>query len=212
MTAFFLALPAALGTTLLVTIVSLVIGCLAAFPLMLARVSENPILSNIAKLLIEIIRGVPPVVWVFVIYFGVQVGAFRFAPLPTAIIAFSLITAAYVAEVYRGGFLAVSAGQFEAAAAIGLSKSRTFIDVISPQMIRVAVPGVVTYAVGLLKDTSIMSIIGVADIVFVASRAMRATGDAITPFIVAALLYMVISVPLGLLGRRLYTSMKKKVA
>lgn len=212
MSAFFAALPAALGTTLLVTIVSLVIGCLAAFPLMLARVSENALLANFAKLIIEIIRGVPPVVWVFVIYFGIQIGAFRFDPLPTAIIAFSLITAAYIAEVYRGGFLAVSSGQFEAAAAIGLSKSRTFIDVISPQMIRVAIPGVVTYAVGLLKDTSIMSIIGVVDIVFVASRAMRATGDAITPFLIAALLYMVISIPLGLLGRRLYTSMKKKVA
>ncbi|KAB1644834.1 amino acid ABC transporter permease [Gulosibacter chungangensis] len=212
MNAFFAALPAALGTTLLVTVVSLAIGCLAAFPLMLARVSENAILSNFAKLIIEIIRGVPPVVWVFVIYFGIQIGAFRFAPLPTAIIAFSLITAAYIAEVYRGGFLSVKSGQFEAAAAIGLNKTRTFIDVISPQMIRVAIPGVVTYAVGLLKDTSIMSIIGVVDIVFVASRAMRSTGDAITPFLIAALLYMVISIPLGLLGRRLYTSMKKKVA
>lgn len=198
--------------TLLVTAVSLVIGSLLAIPLMLARVSSNPVLSQTAKLLIEIIRGVPPVVWVFVIYFGIQVGAFRFSPLETAIVGFSLITAAYVAEIYRGGYLAVRAGQFEASAALGMSKTQTFIDVISPQMFRVAVPGIVTYAVGLLKDTSIISIIGVADIVFVASRAMRATGDAITPFIFAALLYMVISIPLGLLGRRMYDSMKRKVA
>lgn len=212
MTDFFLALPAAVGTTLLVSLVSLVIGAIVAVPVMLARVSENRVLSNLTQAFIEVVRGVPPVVWVFVIYFGIQIGAFRFAPLPTSMIAFSLISAAYIAEVYRGGFLAVKAGQFEAAAALGMNKRRTFTEVIGPQMFRVAVPGVVTYAVGLLKDTSIVSIIGVADIVFIANRTMRATGDAITPFLLTAAIYLLISIPLGMLGRALYAKLQKKVA
>ncbi|NLT26006.1 MAG: amino acid ABC transporter permease [Microbacteriaceae bacterium] len=212
MTDFLLALPAALGMTLLVSLSSLAIGAVAAVPLMLGRVSENRVLSRICQAIIEVVRGIPPVVWVFIIFFGIQIGAFRFNPIQTAIIGFSLISAAYIAEIYRGGFLSVKAGQFEAAAALGLNKRRTFIDVVAPQMFRVAVPGIATYGVGLLKDTSIVSIIGVMDIVFVANRAMRSTGDAITPFLIIALLYLVISVPMGLLGRALYASLQKKVA
>jgi polar amino acid transport system permease protein len=212
MNSFFAALPAAFGMTLTISLTSLVIGAVLALPLMLARVSGNRMMSGTAKALIEIIRGVPPVVWVFVIFFGIQIGEFRFAAVPTAIIAFSMITAGYVAEVYRGGFISVKAGQFEAAAALGLSRSAAFVDVIAPQMIRVATPGLVNYTVGLLKDTSIVSIIGVTEIVMVSNRAMRQTGDAVTPFVIAALLYLAISVSLGLTGRRLYTRLQTKVA
>ncbi|WOF23309.1 amino acid ABC transporter permease [Microbacterium betulae] len=212
MIAFFEALPAALGTTLLVSLSSLVIGAVAAVPLLLGRVSRNRLLSGATRALIEVVRGVPPVVWVFIVFFGVEIGSFRFDPMPAAVLAFSLISAAYIAEVYRGGYLSVKAGQFEAAAALGLSRTRAFADVVAPQLFRVAVPGVVAYAVGLLKDTSIVSIIGVADIVFAASRAMRATGDPILPFLVVAALYLAISLPIGLLGRAVYTALRKKVA
>jgi polar amino acid transport system permease protein len=212
MNAFFAALPAALGMTLTLSLVALVIGALLAFPLMLARVSKNRMLSNAAKALIEVIRCVPPVVWVFVIFFGIQIGTFRFSAFATAIIAFAMISAAYIAEIYRGGFIAVKAGQFEAASALGLGRTPTFVDVVAPQMMRVATPGLVNYTVGLLKDTSIVSIIGVTEIVMVSNRAMRATGDAVTPFLIAAALYLSLSVSLGLAGRRLYKRLQAKVA
>ncbi|MGO1434642.1 MAG: amino acid ABC transporter permease [Canibacter sp.] len=212
MSSFFTSIPAGLLTTLFVSLVSLAIGAILAFPIMLARVSRNAILSNVTKAIIEGIRGIPPVLWVFIVFFGIEFGAFRFAPLQASIVSFSIISAAYIAEVYRGGYISIRAGQFEAAAAIGLDRRHTFTDVIAPQMIRVAIPGVVTYAIGLLKDTSIISIIGVTDLVFVANRAMRSTGDAITPFIIVSLVYMLISVPLGMLGRQLYTKLRRKVA
>lgn len=212
MTAFLQALPAALGTTLLVSFLSLVIGAVVAIPLLLGRISAHPILSGLTRAVIEVVRGVPPVVWVFLVFFGVQAGRFRFEALPASVISFSLISAAYIAEVYRGGYLAVKAGQFEAAAALGLGRRHAFVDVIAPQLFRVALPGIVAYAVGLLKDTSIVSIIGVADLVFVASRAMRATGDPIVPFLVIAAVYLAVSLLLGAAGRSLYARMKRKVA
>lgn len=212
MSTFFAAIPAALATTLFVSLTSLVTGAILGIPLMLARVSQNWLLSSIASVIIEVVRGVPPVLWVFIVFFGVEFGPFRFEPLQASIVSFSIISAAYIAEVYRGGYISVRAGQFEAAAAIGLGKRHTFFDVTAPQMIRVAIPGVVTYAIGLLKDTSIISIIGVTDLVFVANRAMRSTGDALTPFLIISLVYMAISVPLGMLGRRLYTKLRTKVA
>ena len=212
MSDFFAAIPAALGTTLFVSVVSLILGAVLAIPLMLARVADNVVLSNIAKAIIEVIRGVPPVLWVFIVFFGIEFGPFKFDPMPAAITSFTVIASAYIAEVYRGGYISINAGQFEAAAAVGMSRSHTFVDVIAPQMIRVAIPGVVTYAIGLLKDTSIISIIGVVDLVFIANRAMRSSGDAITPFIIVSVVYMVVSVPLGLIGRKLYTRLRTKVA
>lgn len=159
MSTFFAAIPAALATTLFVSLVSLVVGAILAIPLMLARVSPKWLLSTPARIIIEIVRGIPPVLWVFIVFFGIEFGPFRFDPVQASIVSFSVISAAYIAEVYRGGYIAIRAGQFEAAAAVGLGKRHTFIDVIAPQMIRVAIPGVVTYAVGLLKDTSVISII-----------------------------------------------------
>lgn len=212
MTAFLEALPAALGTTLLISLLSLAIGAVVAVPLLLGRISRNRLLSGLTRTFIEVVRGVPPVVWVFIVFFGVQVGRFRFDPLLASIVSFSLISAAYLAEVYRGGYLSVKAGQFEAAAALGLNRVRTFTDVAAPQLFRVALPGAVSYAVGLLKDTSIVSIIGVADLVFVASRAMRATGDPIVPFLIIAAVYLALSLVLGGLGRSVYATLQKKVA
>ena len=212
MSTFFESIPAALGMTLLVSLVSLAIGAILAIPIMLARVSDNLVLSNLAKALIEVVRGIPPVLWVFIVFFGIEFGPFKFEPIQASIVSFSLISAAYIAEVYRGGYISIQSGQFEAAAAVGLNSTHTFISVIAPQMIRVAIPGVVTYAIGLLKDTSIISIIGVADLVFVANRAMRSTGDAILPFLIVSLVYMAVSIPLGMLGRQLYTRLRTKVA
>lgn len=209
---FFSTLPGALTNTLLISLIAILIGAILAIPLMLARVSPVPVLSRAAQAVIEIIRGVPPVVWVFIAFYGVQFGDFRLANFPASLAAFSLISAAYIAEIYRGGFLAVKAGQFEASAALGLSKARTFQDVVAPQMVRVATPGIAAYAVGVLKDTSIVSIIGVGDLVFVAFRAMRSTGDAITPFLIIGAIYLLVSIPIGFLGRWLYGRLMKKVA
>lgn len=212
MTQFFIALPAAMLNTLLITFASLIIGAVLAMPLMLARISSSTMASRFAAILIDVVRGIPPLVWIFIIFYGVKVGQFRFSAVETAIIGFSLISTAYLAEVYRGGFLAVHKGQFEAALALALSKKDSFRTVIAPQTFRVALPGIATYSIGLLKDSSIVSVIGVIDIVFIASSVARQPGsDSMAPFVVAAALYLVLSVPLALASRGLERAFRWKV-
>ncbi|WP_053385981.1 amino acid ABC transporter permease [Leucobacter japonicus] len=212
MTQFIAALPSAVLNTILITILSLLAGSLLAVPLMLARISSSRALSRCAAVFIDVVRGVPPLVWIFIIYYGIKVGQFRFGTIETAVMGFGLISTAYLAEVYRGGYLAVHKGQFEAAMALALSRRSAFGAVLAPQAFRVALPGIVTYAIGLLKDTSIVSVIGVVDIVFVASSAARQPGaDSMTPFFIAAALYLVLSVPLALASRGLERLFRKKV-
>ena len=97
--------------------------------------------------------------------------------------------------------MAVPVGQFEAAAALGLSSPTTFTNVVGPQAFRVAIPGMVTWLISLLKDSSIVSTIGVAEILFITSQDARSTGQGLLPFLIAAAVYIMLGTPLAALSR-----------
>jgi polar amino acid transport system permease protein len=211
MNEFLSNLPTAAGYTILLTTASFAIGAVLALPIMLARISDNKILSTLARLLLDVIRGIPPLVWLFILYFGISLGAVQLGPLESAIAALGIISSAYLAEVYRGGYTGVSAGQFEAAEALGLTRRQVATRVIAPQAIRVALPGTATYAIGLLKDSSVASLVGVMDIVFITSAAGRTSG-VLLPFSIAALSYLALSAPLAVLARVLDHRLRARVA
>lgn len=205
-------LPEAAWLTVMVTALSFGFGALLACPIAIARSSGKVLLRAPAHALIDIVRGVPPLVWLFIAYFGVGVGAVRMSPIVASIVTLSAVSAVYLAEIYRGGHAAVPRAQAEAAHALGLSRHTTFALVTVPQTLRNAGPAVANYAIGLLKDSSIVATIGVSEIVFVATATARVTADGITPFLVAGATYLVLSLPIAILSRVLDARLRARVA
>ena len=198
--------------TLLITAASLLIGGLLGVPLVLGLRSSNAAIQLGSRSTVSLLRGIPPIVWLFILYFGVSIGAYQMAAVPAAIIGFGLISAAYMAEIYRGGLSSVHHGQWEAGHALGVSDWTTFSRIIGPQALRVSIPSMASYAISLFKDSSIASTIGVTEIVFYTTQTARSGGGGLTVYIVAALMYVALSVPLAAVSRKLDASLRKKVS
>ncbi|WP_375002006.1 amino acid ABC transporter permease [Aeromicrobium sp. CTD01-1L150] len=194
---------AAVPVTLTVTATSFAIGAVLGLGLVLARRSRWVVVRFASFATIEVLRGIPPIVLLFIIFFGVGSGAVRFDPFQAAVLGLGLVSAAHLAEIYRGSLLAVPNGQFEAASALGLDRLAVGTKVIGPQAVRVAVPGMVTWAISLLKDSALVSTIGVAEVMLVTNQYARSSGDGLTPFILAAGVYIALGTPLAWLSRAL---------
>lgn len=208
-----LAVLLGLPMTLVVTAAAFAIGLVGGVPLMLGLRSRHAVVRLGVRVIVDIIRGVPPIVWLFLLYFGVSIGALRFDSLSAAIVGLGIIASAYLAEIYRGGFATLPRGQSEAAAALGLTRTTTFGRVLAPQAVRTALPSIATFLLSLLKDSSIASTIGVADMVFAATMFARQnpTTAGIVPFFLAAGVYLLVSIPVAILARRLDTRLRKAI-
>lgn len=208
----FTTILAGVPLTLILTVVAFVIGLVGGVPLALARRSSNVVARSIARALIELLRGIPPIVWLFIVFFGIGNSLPQLDPLTAAIISLGLISCAYLAEIYRGGLSAIGKGQWEAGDALGLSRRDVLSKIIGPQVFRVSVPAAATYAIGLLKDSSAAYTIGVTEIMFHANEQSRSRSDAITPFLVAAAVYVVMTIPSAWASRTLDSRLRKRVA
>lgn len=197
----FGAMLAGLGDTLLLTASALVIGLVLAVPISAGRMSKNIFVRTLATAYIEIARGIPPIAWLFLIFFGLTQFGTRMSNLQAAIIGLGLIASAYLAEIYRSSMSAVPAGQHEAGRALALSHRTTFLSVMLPQAIVTGLPQGVAYAIGLLKDSAIAAVIGVSGVTTIALSLSRRSLDALTIFIVCGLVYMIVSVPTSMFGR-----------
>lgn len=201
-------LPATLG----VTLGAFLIGAVLAIPLVLMRRSRVTVLRLVSRIYVDVLRGIPPIVWLFILFFGVGNGFVSLTALQAAIVGLGLISAAYLCEIYRGGFLALSKSQEEAAVALGFTRLDRLRFVLAPQVLRVSIPGMATFLVSLLKDTTVASAIGVRDVMLFASQEAQAAGGGFMPFIMAALLYIVLSIPVALFSRRMDAQMRRKVS
>jgi polar amino acid transport system permease protein len=208
----FLAILLAVPYTLLVTAGAFFVGFVFAIPLMFARRSKMVLVRALSGFVIDLARGIPPIVWLLFIFFGLPLLKVRLNPLEAGILGLGVVSAGYLAEIFRGGLLAVARGQFEASQALGLSAWTTFTQVIGPQALRAMLPGLATYFIGLIKDSSIASVIGVTEMVFTATSYARTSPDGIYTFFVAALLYIALSVPFGLMARGMETRLQAGVA
>jgi polar amino acid transport system permease protein len=207
LTAVLLGLP----MTLLVTGAAFAIGVVFGIPLMLGLRSNWKPMRMALRFVVDIIRGVPTIVWLFVLYFGVSIGGLRLDSLTAAIVGLGIISSAYLAEIYRGAFATLPRGQFEASRALGLGQRTAFVSILAPQAVRTALPSITTYLLALLKDSSIASTIGVTEMVFAANTYVRQNPmtAGLTPFFIAAGVYVLISIPLAVVARRLDTRLRK---
>lgn len=214
MTTRDIILTIAAGTlwTVTLTLAALAIGIVVGAGFCAMRTARSKLLNAIAAILILTLRSVPPIVWLFLIFFGVGAEIIQVQPFEAAAIGLGLITGANLGEIFRGALAAIHHGQWEAARALSLSRTSRFIDIIGPQLLRVALPSVATYSIGLLKDTAIASVIGVPEIAFQASHVSQRTFIGIEVFAVAGALYILISLPIAWLTRLIDRQLRLRVA
>jgi polar amino acid transport system permease protein len=209
----FTAVLNGLPTTLWLTFCAFVIGAVAGIPIALGLRSRFAALRLVSRLFVDFVRGIPIIVWLFLIKFGITVGTFHFSPLNSGILGLGLVSAAYLGEIYRGGLQTVPAGQVEAAHALGLSRGVAFRRIIAPQGLRIVSPSVATYLIGLFKDTSIASTIIVPEMVFQSQSFSRQhpTAEGILPYVYAGVLYILLSLPVAYLARRLDRRLREAI-
>lgn len=194
-------LASAVWITLKFTFFSTIMGFLGGFFLALVTLSKNRILSFLAKAYISIFRGTPLLVQLMLIYFATpQLFHYTISPLQAGVLSFGLNSAAYISEALRGGILSVDRGQWEASMSLGVPTWRFVLDVILPQAIKNALPSLVNESIMLLKDSSLVSVIGVADTLRWADLIQAKTFRAFEAFIVAAAVYYVLVMILNMVG------------
>lgn len=196
------ALPlllAGIKMTVLISLFALAIGMVLGLVSCLLSISKNVILRFISGVYIWIIRGTPMIVQAFIIYFGMPQliqklinPAFRLDPFTAGIITLSLNAGAYLSEIFRGGIQAVNKGQKEAARSLGLSEARTLFKIVLPQAFKVALPSMVNQFIITIKDTSILSVIGLADIVNKAKIYVGKSYQFFAAYIYVAIAYLIV--------------------
>lgn len=190
--------------TLEFTLLSTIVGYLWGIVLSLIKISKIKPLVLFAQFYTSVFRGTPLLVQLMLIYYATpQLLNYQITALQAGVLTFSLNSAAYISESIRGGILSVDKGQWEAAMSLGVPKHRLMCDIVFPQAFKNTLPSLVNESIALLKDSSMVSIIGVADTMRWASLIQAKTFRAFEAFIVAALVYYVLVMALTALGGNL---------
>ena len=198
------ALLSGLGTTLWIAFISVALALILGIILGLLRVQANPWLSGIAAVYVDLMRGVPLIVLSFFIYFGIpQMTGVRFSSAAAGIMTLSLNAAAYVAEIVRGGIQAIDKGQMEASRSLGLSYGKTMQKIILPQAIKLMIPSFINQFVITLKDTSILSVIGLVELTQTGSVIIARTYQSGSMWLIVGLMYLIVITALTRLSKRL---------
>lgn len=150
--------------TLLITVVSMFFGLIIGLIIAIARLKGNRILRGIARAYVSIIRGTPALVQIVIVYYGLVDYGIELGPLTAAYIALSINIGAYVSETFRGAIQSIPKGQTEAALATGMTERQAMRRIIIPQAIRYAIPPLGNTFVGMLKETSLVSVIAVTEL------------------------------------------------
>ena len=200
----------ALKNTIIYTVSAYVIGFVFGLLIALMRLSSAAPYRWVALVYVEIFRGLPALLVLLIIGFGLPI-AFQGMNVPGDVygkvaLGLGLVAAAYMAETFRAGIQAVPKGQLEAARSLGMSQPRAMVSIVIPQALRIIIPPLTNELVMLFKDSSLVSALGVTastvELTKLGSDAAINTADS-TPFIVAGVTYLFITVPLGIVVRRL---------
>lgn len=198
--------------TVALTAGAFLIGAVLGIPLLAARKSRLPPLRFLAMVVIQIVRAIPPILWLFIIFFGLGMGLMPISPFNAALTGLGLIAAANMAEIYRGAVASIHHGQFEASAALDLGRWSTLRDIVAPQAFRVALPSAASYLIGLMKETAVASTIGVAELAYQGNQLSQLTYRGLEIFALVGLFYVLLSLPIAWLSRVADSYLQMKVA
>jgi polar amino acid transport system permease protein len=191
-----------LWITLKISAVSLVFALALGLVAGLGRVADNPAARNLAATYVELIRGTPLLVQIFIFYFFIGT-VLELSPFTAAVAALSVFTGAYVAEIVRAGIEAVPRGQAEAARSLGMSSLQAMRFVILPQALRRSLPPLAGQFISLIKDSSLVSVIAITDLTKAGREIVSSTFTPFEVWFTVALMYLVLTGALSLWVRRL---------
>lgn len=193
LSSFWPMFKAGLTISVPLMLVSFALGLVLAFVLALMRMSKIKPFKAVAWFVVWVIRGTPLLVQIFVIYFGLPSVGIVLSPILSAILALVISQGAYNSEVIRAALGSISRGQFEACKALGMNKFQTMFQVIIPQAALVAVPSLANSFISLLKDTSLVSSITVAEILMTAKGIIAVRFEPLLLYCEAAAVYLIFS-------------------
>ena len=186
-------LSAGLQTTILLSVLAITLSALWAVPLVVGLLAKSRLLRAVVTAYIEVVRNTPVLVQMFFIFFGSGSLGYPLSGFATGLLAMVLQNGAYMAEIYRGGIQSVPLRQTEAGLAIGFTPTRAFRIVVLPQAIRKVIPPLANQGVLIIKDTSLVATISVAEITFHARMMADRTAAVFEIFLVLAALYIVLT-------------------
>jgi len=181
------------GYTLIFAVASMLGGLLIGFPTAVMRILPWKALRWPASVYVSAMRGTPLLVQMFVIYYGLPSVGIEFTPVTAGILALSLNSGAYLSESLRGAILSVAKGQWSASYSLGMGYAQTLRHVIMPQALRVAVPSMSNTLISLIKDTSLVSVITMTELMLSTKEVIAATFQPLPLYLAAAAIYWILS-------------------
>jgi polar amino acid transport system permease protein len=202
------ALLSGLRVTVVATFVVMALALAAGLPVALARISGNQLVRLVSTVYVQVLRGTPVLLQLFVLYYVLPFAGIKLDPWTAGVAGMSAAYAAYLSEIYRAGIQAVDRGQTEAALSIGMSRVQVMRLIVLPQAIRIIIPPIGNTFIGLFKDTSLLSILTIRELMFEGQLLAATNFRYITIFSVIAVLYLVVCWPCAALIERLERRLK----
>ncbi len=190
------------GYTLAFAVAAMFGGLAIGFPVALMRMANTRWVRWPASIYVSAMRGTPLLVQIFVIYYGLPSIGIEFAPLTAGVLALSLNSGAYLSESLRGAIASIGVGQWRASFSLGLGYWQTLQYVVLPQALRVAVPSMSNTLISLIKDTSLVSVITVTELMLATKEVIATTFRPLPLYIAAACVYWTMSLAFEALQRR----------
>jgi len=189
--------------TILLTLIAFLGGGILGGAIALLRLAQHATVRRLAIVYIQVLQSIPVLMVLFLSYYGLSLAGFDLPPLLAASLSLGVYVSAYLAEIWRGSIEAVPFQQWEASASLALTRAQQYRYVIIPQALRLSLPPTVGFLVQLVKNTSIVSVVGFVELSRAGQLVNNATFQPFKIFGVVALVYFLICFPLSRLSRRL---------
>ncbi|EJN03647.1 amino acid ABC transporter permease [Phyllobacterium sp. YR531] len=190
-------------TTLYISVISIVIATIIALIGAMAKLSKNGVVYGLASFYTSLFRGLPLLMQIYIIYLGLPQVGYVIGAIPAGILALSLCYGAYMTEIFRAGIESIPRGQSEGATALGLKPNHTMFLVILPQAMRVIIPPTGNQFIAMLKDSSLVSVVGVWEIMYLARTMGQKEFRHIEMLITASMIYWILSIGLEIAQARI---------
>jgi len=189
--------------TIKFALLSMIFGLAIGTVVALMGISHQPVPKAVARAYVSIMRGTPLLVQIFVVYYGLPGIGIEFSPLTAGVLTLSLNAGAYLSESLRGAILGVTHGQWNASYSVGLTYFQTLRYIIVPQAVRIAVPSMSNTLISLIKDTSLVSVITVTELMLATKEVIAVTFRPLPLYLAAAAIYWILSLCFEALQHRL---------
>jgi polar amino acid transport system permease protein len=193
--------------TLLLSVLGMIFATILGMFVGIGRLSKTPVLTIPLSIYVEIVRGTPLMLQILIIYYALPAIGINLDKIPAGVFALAFCYGAYISEIFRAGIQSIDRGQVEAARSIGMTGSQTMRYIVLPQAIRRILPPLTNDFVAMLKDSSLVAIIALFELTTTARYISSSSGNVFTPYIGAALFYLLITIP----ASRLVILLEKKL-